>query len=340
MKKLSFLLPVLALFLFACQNEVVKDYATISGKITNHLGKNGSLRAEGYQKEIHINEDGTFSDTVHVGVKGKVFTFSDGNEVTDVFLKNGYDLHLTLNTDEFDESLKYTGKGAENNNFLAQKMLFNENLITSDLFDKNEADFDAELDKIATKKMAFLEKAKDLDPELVAIEKAGLQNAQSQMKEYYGEVKKTREANAKLVGKPAPPFDKYENYNGGTTSLSDLKGKYVYIDVWATWCGPCKAEIPHLKKLEEKYHDKNIAFVSISVDKKEDHDAWQKMIKEKEMGGVQLFADKSWKSDFTEAFNIRSIPRFILIDPAGKVVNPDMSRPSESATVETLDKLL
>ena len=123
MKKLSFLLPVLALFLLACQNEVVKDYATISGKITNHLGKNGSLRAEGYQKEIHINEDGTFSDTVHVGVKGKVFTFSDGNEVTDVFLKNGYDLHLTLNTDEFDESLKYTGKGAENNNFLAQKML-------------------------------------------------------------------------------------------------------------------------------------------------------------------------------------------------------------------------
>ena len=64
-------------------------------------------------------------------------------------------------------------------------------------------------------------------------------------------------------GAPSPSFVDYENYNGGKTSLADLKGKYVYIDVWATWCGPCKAEIPSLKKIEKEYHGKNIAFVSV-----------------------------------------------------------------------------
>lgn len=73
-------------------------------------------------------------------------------------------------------------------------------------------------------------------------------------------------------GNPSPGFTDYENYAGGTTSLDDLKGKYVYIDVWATWCGPCKAEIPFLKEVEEEYRDKNIEFVSISIDQDKDRD--------------------------------------------------------------------
>ena len=68
-----------------------------------------------------------------------------------------------------------------------------------------------------------------------------------------------------VKGNPSPKFN-YENHKGGTTSLDDLKGKFVYIDVWATWCGPCKAEIPFLKEVEKKYHGKNIEFVSISID--------------------------------------------------------------------------
>ncbi|WP_232758881.1 TlpA disulfide reductase family protein [Flavobacterium sp. ALD4] len=77
-----------------------------------------------------------------------------------------------------------------------------------------------------------------------------------------------REAN-KLNFNLSPSFD-CDNYYGGKTKLEDFKGKYVYIDVWATWCGPCLAEIPSLKKIEEKFHDRNIAFVSISNDKLED----------------------------------------------------------------------
>src|SRR5690625_7878965 len=66
-------------------------------------------------------------------------------------------------------------------------------------------------------------------------------------------------------GKKSPEFD-YENYNGGKTSLESLRGKYVYIDVWATWCGPCLREIPYLKEVEKDYRNKNIEFVAISID--------------------------------------------------------------------------
>ena len=140
-------------------------------------------------------------------------------------------------------------------------------------------------------------------------------------------------------GNVSPIFENYENFNGGTTSLSDLKGKFVYVDVWATWCGPCKAEIPSLKKVEAQYHGKNIEFVSISVDALKDHDKWKAMVAEKELKGVQLFADNSWKSDFVEGYLIKGIPRFILIDTEGNIVNANAPRPSSEKLIELFNEL-
>ncbi|WP_299527169.1 TlpA disulfide reductase family protein [uncultured Lutibacter sp.] len=170
---------------------------------------------------------------------------------------------------------------------------------------------------------------------------------------YYSEFMKvsTNEDNNKLItesynklktvakGQPSPQFDNYENFAGGTTSLSDLKGKYVYVDVWATWCGPCKREIPFLQKVEKQYHGKNIEFVSLSVDKLDDHNKWQEMVKEEELGGIQLFADKSWESDFVTGYLIKGIPRFILIDPNGNIVNSNAPRPSESKLIDLFNEL-
>ena len=140
-------------------------------------------------------------------------------------------------------------------------------------------------------------------------------------------------------GDISPDFN-YENVDGKKISLSDLKGKYVYIDVWATWCGPCIKQVPYLKKLEERYHNKNIVFVSISVDKEKSKVAWKQMIIDKELGGLQLFADKSFDSDFMNAYAVNSIPRFILIDTEGKIVNTEAPRPSFDKTKNLLDNLL
>ena len=137
-------------------------------------------------------------------------------------------------------------------------------------------------------------------------------------------------------GQPSPKFENYENYAGGTTSLDDFKGKFVYIDLWATWCGPCKDEIPSLKALEKEYHGKNIQFVSISCDKQKMKPFWKKMVKDLGLTGVQLIADKDFKSSFVKAYNAMSIPRFILIDPQGKIIKNNAPRPSETKKIKAL----
>lgn len=149
------------------------------------------------------------------------------------------------------------------------------------------------------------------------------------------------EKNKNLVkGKPSPQFVNYENHKGGATSLADLKGKYVYVDVWATWCGPCIREIPSLKEVEKKFHNKNIEFVSTSIDELKNHAKWKGMVTDKELGGMQLMADKAWQSQFVRDYGIDGIPRFILIDPDGNIVSADAPRPSNPKLVELLEKEL
>lgn len=155
------------------------------------------------------------------------------------------------------------------------------------------------------------------------------------VKEYYTKLKAVEAGNA------SPKFVDYENHAGGKTSLEDLKGKYVYIDVWATWCGPCLAEIPALKETEEAYHGKNIEFVSISVDRPDAYDKWKQMVVDKELGGgVQLLADNNFDSDFIKDYVIQGIPKFILLDTEGNIVNANAPRPSDPKLKEVLNSLL
>lgn len=135
-------------------------------------------------------------------------------------------------------------------------------------------------------------------------------------------------------GQPSPEF-KYQDINGKEVSLADLAGKYVYIDVWATWCGPCRGELPHLQKLEHQFKNNNIAFVSLSCD--QDKAAWEKVVKEEKLGGIQLHSGGD--GAFMDAYMIRGIPRFILLDREGKILAADMTRPSNAKTVETLNAL-
>jgi thiol-disulfide isomerase/thioredoxin len=116
----------------------------------------------------------------------------------------------------------------------------------------------------------------------------------------------------------------YPDKDGNQYSLASFKDNLIYVDIWATWCGPCKAEIPSLQKLEEEYHEHNITFLSVSVDT--DKDAWLKMIKEKELGGTQLWAD-GW-SKITKDYAIFGIPRFMLFSAEGNIISTNAPRPS------------
>ena len=193
----------------------------------------------------------------------------------------------------------------------------------------DEATFNKLITEKKTSDIAALEGAK-LDPEFTRLQKENIENSAKGIEQYY---KETQAVN-KMNNTVSPSFD-YVNYAWGKSKLEDYKGKYVYIDVWATWCGPCRAEIPYLKTVEEKYHGKNIEFISIAIDVMKDMEKWRTFVKEKQLGGVQLFADNDWKSQFIKDYNINGIPRFILIDPTGKIVKADAPRPSAPCLLYT-----
>jgi hypothetical protein len=265
MKKVIITLTTL-LLLMACKNEpVIKDYVTLSGTITNADTKEIKILDNNNRviKTISLNDDNFFTDTLKVS-KG-VYSMTDGNEYAALYLENGYDIALTVDTKKFDETLTFTGNGSDGSNYLAKKMLMQEQTFNN-LNDLYRLEEDVFLNSINERKNEFIhlkEEYKNLDSTLVAMDNNDTEMLFNFIAGQYDKVSKM----AKLKGAPSPKFTNYENYNGGTTSLDDLKGKFVYIDVWATWCGPCKVEIPHLKEVEKEFHDKNIAFVSISVDK-------------------------------------------------------------------------
>lgn len=139
-------------------------------------------------------------------------------------------------------------------------------------------------------------------------------------------------------GSPAPNFELLDQ-NGNKVSLKDFRGKNIYIDFWATWCKPCVAEIPDLKKLEEKFKDKNIVFLSISLDSQKDLEKWKSFIIKKELHGIHLIVENAWNSKTVKDFLIDSIPRFIIIDTEGILVETDAPRPSMGKISRILNRL-
>lgn len=331
MKKLF----IAGLVLFSTLNVVgqSKKYVTFEANIANRNGdvikiiNNGKI-----VKTINVNQKGIFKDTLMVD--GGRSRLSDGVETTELFLKNGYDIKLKMDAKQFDESIVYTGKGSLENNILAQRILADEKLYDNNIANVNDEAFNK---LIADKRAADAGRLnnKKLDPEFIKIETENGADAIA----YISQLRQKALEMAKMNNTPSADFD-YENHKGGKTKLSDLKGKYVYIDLWATWCGPCRAEIPYLQKIEEKYHGKNIEFVSVSVDTQKDHDKWQKFVTDKQLGGIQLLSDNEWKSAFVTSYNVTGIPRFILIDPKGNIVSSDAARPSSPDLQAQLDALL
>lgn len=258
----------------------------------------------------------------------------DGAETTSIYLKPGFDLAMTMDAKMFDETIKYKGKGEKENNFLA-KMALDQEAFGEKMAKVTDP---AEQTKMISD---FLAKSENelKDPELDLTFRTTLSMQLTTQKQQMAEEAEQAAKAANMIGKPSPTFA-YENFKGGTTKLEDFKGKYVYIDMWATWCGPCRQEIPFLQKVEEKFHGKKIEFVSISIDQAKDHEKWKKMVTDKTLGGVQLFADKDWSSSFAQAFGVNSIPRFILIGPDGKVIDANAKRPSDPELTAQLDTLL
>lgn len=120
---------------------------------------------------------------------------------------------------------------------------------------------------------------------------------------------------------------------GKQISLKDFKGKVVYVDVWATWCGPCVEEIPHSKKLQGTFQEDKVIFLNVSVDN--NREAWKRMlVKEKDWLGTHIILDERAKDTFSRNYKVIEIPKYLLIDQNGKIVSAKASPPSSAKVIK------
>jgi len=402
------------IFIISCKqqetevSEIEIVSTAFSGKITNPTSDTTYVRRGDFKQMFALAEDGSFEGQLKIEHKG-FYTFSDGGENTSIYLTPGKDLKITLDTEEFDESIKYSGSAAGDNNYLAAKYMREEtNFDTKEIYSLSEGDFIKKINEVSQDNMSFLNSQHGLSEGFraqavkeITFEKISHMNNFEEYHAYFSEdedfkvsdsfpnliksldmdnekeytnsaayaslvsgyylsgetseiLARVKEVKSKSIKKGlvknlgymmAPneenneaiyetlitmtedqekidaisekykilsrlkkgeksPLFKYKDINGYDVALKDLKGKNVYIDIWATWCGPCKKEIPHLKEMEAKMHDQNIEFVSISIDKKEDYDKWVAMVKEEDLKGVQLISDKDWESRFVTSLDL------------------------------------
>ena len=137
------------------------------------------------------------------------------------------------------------------------------------------------------------------------------------------------------VGKPAPSVST-QDLNGKPVRLDSLKGKYVLVDFWATWCGPCVVELPRLQQAYEKYHAAGLEIVGVSLD--ENRGAVVDFVKARKLPWPQIH-NASASSDIAEAFGVGSIPANFLIDPVGNVTRLDLRGASVEKALAKLIKV-
>lgn len=144
---------------------------------------------------------------------------------------------------------------------------------------------------------------------------------------------------AVATGSPAPEFEGYTP-DGKKISIKDLKGKIVYVDVWATWCGPCVAEIPFSKKLQEELkNDDRIQFLNVSIDTQ--RSAWEQFLeKDKAWKGHHIILDPEKNIAFSRAYKLFGVPDYILIDQRGNIVTVKAPRPSDKNIRKEIQQLL
>ena len=331
MKKVCTLLLGL-LIMSACSQEQPKNYMTLSGQLENN--KDTVLTIANKKeviKQININTAGAFKDTLKIET-GAIYTIQTGNNRAAIYLKNGFNITLKGDSENLMKSLKFSGEGSDNSNFIIAQIEKSQSIGNPQLIlDLEEALFKKKVDQLKFEYDSILKSYNNLDSTLYN----SIHEQNNQLVTYFNN---TYNKN-KVMGKGilSPKFENYMDVKGGEKSLDSFKGKYVYIDVWATWCRPCIQQIPYLQTLEKEYHNKNIEFVSISTDESRRSGGsweavekkWRGFIKKKNMTGVQLWSGQDYS--FQQAYQINSIPRFILIDPEGKIVEANAARPSDPA---------
>lgn len=342
---------LLFFLIFSCQKNTNENFVKINGKIENPIiNTNITIRSNqidlaygksDYEKIINVSDNGQFSDTLSTS-NGEYELFYNGNS-SSINLENGYDLIINLDSKEITKTINYSGTGYEKNQFNSDKQrllqefdkLYSQNEITNvDSFIKIEL-----LDK---HKLLIEKYSGKIFDSILSVKEKKFNDFFSNDKYAKLYLKKLKSSKSKtiLIGQLAKDFS-FEGKNGKIISLSEFKGKYVFIDIWATWCGPCKFQMPYLEKIQNEFKNKNIVFISISIDNSRDKAKWLNFIDKENSSGIELFENENGKSEFISSLNSNSIPRYLIINPAGEFVNLDAPKPSyKKQLIDLMNSLL
>ncbi len=394
----------LALLLVSCAEEQNNNLLSISGQVIDPISEEASFIFSDSTYSANLDENGSFTIDIEIDSAAYI-SFKHGFETTAMYVKPGDKINLTINPDQFDETIQY--EGSVTSSFLAQKYLIQEegDFYGEPYYLSTEEEYQGLMDAFKAELVESLDAMDDstfVQAELANIDEniEFMVNRQKNISDYTMDVRgymmnqsnlsrdfnfyglldsldqsayalkldayvdtmkvllqqvedeayvksevekldtrrkswierKVQRDNMPQAGDVAINFT-YPDTTGQDYSLSSFEGDLVYVDVWATWCGPCKAEIPSLQKLEADYHDQAITFLSVSVDT--DEAAWRKMVQDKSLGGTQLWAD-GW-SQITKDYAIFGIPRFMLFSADGNVISNDAPRPSSAEIRDLFD---
>lgn len=136
-------------------------------------------------------------------------------------------------------------------------------------------------------------------------------------------------------GEMAEDFSQ-EDMNGKQVKLSSFRGKYVLVDFWASWCGPCRAENPNVVKAFNRFKDKNFTIVGVSLDN--NRDRWVAAVKQDNLQWTQLSDLKGWSNEVAQQYNVRAIPANFLIDPQGRIIGRNLRGSDLEAKLEKVLK--
>jgi thiol-disulfide isomerase/thioredoxin len=156
---------------------------------------------------------------------------------------------------------------------------------------------------------------------------------------YAGMIKGSRHQ-LEAIGKPFD-LDFTDAIKGSAVSIKGLKGKVVVIDFWATWCGPCVAEMPKMKELYAKYRDQGVEFIGVSLDQPKEQGGLDKLktfVKQNEIGWPQYYQGKGWESEFSMSLGINSIPCVFIVDAEGKLYSVEAGGKLEEMIPDLLKK--
>ena len=284
---------------------------------------------------IRFKESNNVIDTMNI-LENKlyqIYSFLNGKqgELGELLISPNSQISLSIDENELFESINYTGNFELSNNFLAYSKKYQNQLsqIVRNGIEQKELE-------ILIHEKGNLINEKGISLNIVDSLSTYVKVKFSEFSDILKQKNTKYLYKTSLVNEIGNNFS-FTDINKKNISLKYFQGKYLYIDVWATWCEPCKVEYVFLKQLEEHFsNNEELQIISISSDR--EFDKWEKYITKNSIEGIQLYSGAN--SDFVKFYDIGALPRFLFLDKEGRVINPEEIRPSNPELLKKLESTI